>query len=145
MQDSAIELFNQSNHRIYDGEFWNVIMSYNQAYLGRCIVYLKSRSIADTLTLTEEEHKELWNDILPRLAKAIHTAFSPDRINYAHLANSEKHVHWHIVPRYDNEKEFLGEKFTDDAPNKNFKSGEKDLSSDQLDAIYREIMKNFNE
>jgi diadenosine tetraphosphate (Ap4A) HIT family hydrolase len=143
MPDNAIELFNQSKHRVYEGEYWNVIMSYNQGYLGRSIVYLKSRIIADTLALTAEEHSELWDSILPRLTKALKDAFGADRINYAHLANHEKHVHWHVVPRYDSPVEFGGIEFVDPKPNGNFVTGEKDLSPEILDNIFEEIRKHY--
>ncbi len=143
MRDNTIELFNQSRHRLHEGKYWNVIMSFNQEYLGRCIVYLTSRNIPDTLALTPDEHKELWDDILPRLTAAIKKSFNADRVNYAHLANREKHVHWHVVPRYDNPVIFQGIEFIDPHPNKTFRSGEKDLTEEQLDLIFEEIRKNF--
>jgi len=107
--------FFREDYLFYEGKFWNVILNDNQSYLGRSIVYLKSRYIEDLLQMDREEWEELWFDILPRLVAALKKAFQPDRINYSHLANFTHHVHWHIVPRYEKNpiREFAGEVFKD--------------------------------
>jgi len=88
---------------IYEGKSWNVILHDNQSYFGRCIVYL-TRPLEDPLHVRPDENQELWYYILPRLAKALRQKpFEADRINYAHLANMEHFVHWHVVPRYEKE------------------------------------------
>jgi diadenosine tetraphosphate (Ap4A) HIT family hydrolase len=143
MHDNPIEELNKDKRRIHEGKYWNVILSYNQGYLGRCIVYLKSRQISDVLMLNDEERTELWEDIMPRLSKAINAAFAPDRINYAHLANLLKHVHWHVVPRHDSPKVFEGVGFSDDNVGGHFRSGKKELSEDMLDKIYERIRKQY--
>src|SRR3990172_2924275 len=100
--DDAIP-FADSAYVLLDGRAWRAILHRdNQSYLGRCIVFLKTRQTDDLLSLTHDEHEELWTVILPKLVGAIHKAFQPDRINYAHLANIVHHAHWHVVPRYEN-------------------------------------------
>jgi diadenosine tetraphosphate (Ap4A) HIT family hydrolase len=109
--------FFDSPYVIYEGRAWNVILHRdNQSYLGRSIVYLKSRIIDNPLLLTPQERDELWTDILPRLAEALERSFQPDRINFSHLANAEHFVHWHIIPRYEKDplREFSGETFKDE-------------------------------
>ena len=138
--------FSKVKYLIYEGKFWNVILMDDQSYLGRSIVYLKSRYIEDPLQLTKEEWEECWFEIMPRLASALKKAFRVDRINYCHLANFTHHVHWHIVPRYEKNpvREFAGETFRDEkvgkhyagTPNKNFSSG-------VMNKICKEIKKNF--
>ncbi|MDH3599097.1 MAG: HIT family protein, partial [Candidatus Tectomicrobia bacterium] len=36
-----------------------------------------------------------------RVATALATAFKPRKMNYELLGNTEAHLHWHLVPRYD--------------------------------------------
>ena len=100
---------------IYSGKNWSVILAYDQTYLGRCIVYLKTRETEDLMSLSKEEIEELWNDILPKLSTALKNAFKADRINYAHLANAVHYVHWHIIPRFEKEPKriFDGQNFED--------------------------------
>jgi len=34
------------------------------------------------------------------IAKALHTTFQPDKMNYELLGNMVPHIHWHLVPRF---------------------------------------------
>lgn len=126
---------------------WNVILHRdNQSYLGRCIVFLKSRITDDPLSLTADERDELWFDILPRLKHALEKSFSPDRINYSHLANAEHFVHWHVIPRYEQEptRTFANETFTDERVGKHYApSPLKQLPSEVMAVILAELKKNF--
>lgn len=108
--------FDPRHRPLFATDLWGVALYRNQTYLGRSMVYLRSRSIDDPLGLTAEERDELWEVVLPALTGAIRAAFGPDRINYAHLANRTNHVHWHVVPRYeaDPERSFAGHQFYDD-------------------------------
>jgi diadenosine tetraphosphate (Ap4A) HIT family hydrolase len=107
--------FDPRHRPLFATDNWGVALYRNQTYLGRSMVYLRSRSIDDPLELDAAERDELWDDVLPVLAAALRAAFAPDRINYAHLANRTKHVHWHVVPRYEVEPErwFAGRRFYD--------------------------------
>lgn len=139
--------FLDSRYVIYDGKYWNVILNRDhQAYLGYCIIFLKSRVLEDLLQLTEDERNELWNDILPRLKNALDKAFQPDRLNYAHLANKEHFVHWHIVPRYEKNpvREFAGQTFTDERTGSNYAPvPDKPYDHETKEQIYLEIKKYF--
>jgi diadenosine tetraphosphate (Ap4A) HIT family hydrolase len=139
--------FIDSPYVVYEGRAWNVILHRdNQSYLGRCIVYLKTRVTDDPLSLTEEERSELWVEILPRLAEALWRSFRPDRINYAHLANAEHFVHWHIVPRYEKDplREFAGEKFRDERVGRNYAPAPAKITSPEvMEKICEELKKNF--
>ena len=37
---------------------------------------------------------------------AIREAMRPDKINLASLGNLTPHLHWHVIPRYTNDKHF---------------------------------------
>ena len=122
------QTFLKSKYTVYDGKSWRVILNADdQSYLGRCIVFLKGRVTDDPLSLCEAERRELWCDILPRLAAALKRAFGADRINYAHQANVVQAVHWHVVPRYEKMRElhFAGEVFWDSRPGVNYALSEK--------------------
>lgn len=139
--------FFDSPYVIHEGNAWNVILHRdNQSYLGRSIVYLKSRIIDDPLSLTQEERDELWLEILPRLAKALAAAFRPDRINYSHLANAEHFVHWHIIPRYEKEptREFAGELFKDEKVGGHYAPAPlKKIAPEVMQQIYLAIKNSF--
>ena len=41
------------------------------------------------------------------VAAALHRAFSPAKINYELLGNMVPHMHWHIVPRWEGDTNFM--------------------------------------
>jgi diadenosine tetraphosphate (Ap4A) HIT family hydrolase len=126
---------------LFEGEHWSVFLYRNQGYLGRSVVYLKTRAIEDPLDLTEAEREELWTEILPKLTGALNAAFQPDRINYAHLANRLHHVHWHIVPRYEQnrKREFAGHTFVDKRKGKIFRTKRNKLPNSVFDEIHKQL------
>ncbi len=138
----------EESYVIYEGKYWTVVLhKFNQSYLGRCIVYLHSREIANPLQLTREEQDEFWFDIVPKLAGALDQAFHPDRLNYSHLANEWHHVHWHIVPRYEKNpvREFAGEHFVDEKVGHNYRGMPDKLVPDEvLQLIQEEIQKHWD-
>lgn len=120
---TAASPFADSPYVILDGISWRAILHRdNQSYLGRSIVFLKTRQTDDPLSLTQDERDGLWTVILPKLIGALQKAFCPDRINYAHLANVVNQIHWHIVPRYEKDpaRHFGGETFTDERVGHNY-------------------------
>jgi diadenosine tetraphosphate (Ap4A) HIT family hydrolase len=116
--------FSARHEPLFATERWAVVLYRNQTYLGRCLVYLRTRPLADVLELTGEERDELWDVVLPRLKRALDAAFAPDRLNFAHLANKKRHVHWHVVPRYETvpTRTFAGETFFDTRPGQIFRT-----------------------
>lgn len=138
--------FFKSPYPIYEGKFWNVILNDDQSYLGRSIVYLKSRVLENPLEVSKEEHEELWFDIFSRLEKTLKKSFQADRINYSHLANLDHFVHWHVVPRYEKNpmREFAGEIFRDEKVGKHYAGvPDKNCSADVMNKICEEIKDNF--
>ena len=54
-------------------------------------------------------------DVVERLESALSGAFGFYKINYLLLMMSDRHYHSHVVPRYENPREFIGIKWIDDA------------------------------
>jgi len=70
-----------------------------QTYRGRCNVVFKEHKNEIT-DLTEEEAAAFIRDVR-KVAKAIQKAFNPDKINYGAFADKMKHLHFHVVPKYE--------------------------------------------
>ncbi len=60
-----------------------------------------------------EEQTELFS-ILKKVKLAIENAFHSDWMNYAFLGNEFRHLHAHIIPRYEHERVFAGVVFKDE-------------------------------
>lgn len=103
---------------LFQTKFWEIKLSENQAYLGRCVILLK-RNCGELSMLNSEE----WGDyiiIVKRLEFAFKKAFDATMFNWTCLMNNafqEKNpkprVHWHFRPRYNHNVNFAGEKFED--------------------------------
>jgi diadenosine tetraphosphate (Ap4A) HIT family hydrolase len=139
--------FDPRHRPLFATERWGVLLYRNQTYLGRSLVYLRTRRLADALELTRDERDELWDEVFPDLARALAGAFAPDRLNYAHLANRMHHVHWHVVPRYEREPErtFAGHRFVDRRQGQIFRTKRRGkVPGKVLDAIAAELRANLS-
>lgn len=85
--------------KICDLEVSTVYLFKEQTYKGRCnVVYKEHKS--EITDLTEDEAAAFIKDAR-KVAKAINKAFNPDKINYGAFADTMKHLHLHIVPKYE--------------------------------------------
>jgi diadenosine tetraphosphate (Ap4A) HIT family hydrolase len=91
---------------------WRLSLSRRQGYLGWCLVIL-SRHETDAANLTAAEREELWV-IIGGPRGALERLFRPDHYNYAFLGNVVRHVHLHLMPRYESPRQFQGQTFRDE-------------------------------
>lgn len=100
-------------------EYWNVELAPNHAYLGRAYVtLLKHKASLSELASAE------WQDfeaLVKKLEFAYREAFSADPLNWSCLMNNayqdkpyNPHVHWHLIPRYENPVQIGGLTFEDE-------------------------------
>jgi len=75
-----------------------------QSYHGYCI--LVSRIHATELNQLGDEERLTFLDEMCLLAKAIEDCFHPKKLNYEMLGNQTPHMHWHVIPRYQNDTDF---------------------------------------
>ncbi len=112
---------------IKDYNYWGVTLFENQYYLGRSIIFLKRHAGDAFIDTNIDEKNELENIVIPKLTNAISGLYKPDRFNYAALGNEVGHAHWHIIPRYKNEREINGVVFKDENWGKNYASYNKNF------------------
>lgn len=103
---------------LFDTEYWSVLLSAKQAYVGRGVVVLKRKCPALSC-LTSQEWKDL-HDIIKRYEKAVQVAFGADLCNWSCLMNNafrekppQPHVHWHVRPRYSKPVVIAGKTYRD--------------------------------
>jgi diadenosine tetraphosphate (Ap4A) HIT family hydrolase len=90
---------------------WRLSVSRQQGFLGWCLIIL-TRHCDDPADLTPEEVAELWS-IMRSVRNGLSEIFQPDRFNYAFLANVVRHVHMHVMPRYQTPRTFLDTEYID--------------------------------
>lgn len=83
-----------------------LVLFKEQSHPGRCIVAYKEHA-SEMVDLTDEERNAFFADV-NRVAKAIHAAFHPDKINYGAYGDTGRHMHFHLVPKYKDGPEWGG-------------------------------------
>jgi diadenosine tetraphosphate (Ap4A) HIT family hydrolase len=78
-----------------------VILGDQQFYRGYCVLLAKLH--ATELYLMPADGARLLSDEMRLVAEAIAAVVKPWKMNYECLGNSEPHVHWHLLPRNENE------------------------------------------
>lgn len=69
-----------------------------QSKYGRVIVAYKDH-VSEIVELTDEERNDFFADV-NAVAKAMHKAFNPDKINYGAYGDTGGHLHFHLCPKY---------------------------------------------
>ena len=77
-----------------------------QTYKGRCVVAYNDHK-SEIFELNDDERSLYMKDVA-RVAGALNKAFSPYKINYGAYADKMTHLHFHIVPKYEDGPSFGG-------------------------------------
>ena len=77
-------------------------LSKNQTYAGHCALVFLGRHVERLDELEPPEHAAFLGDLTAAL-RAVRRAFAPDHVNVEMLGNVVRHLHVHIVPRYEDD------------------------------------------
>ncbi|MFH1276278.1 MAG: HIT family protein [Candidatus Woesearchaeota archaeon] len=93
-------------------EYWTVLGNYKQPTLGSSLIVL-NRHAENLSDLKETECNDYFRTVQD-LEWALRQTFAPNMINHLMLGNRVRHVHYHVVPRYENEVRFFGTVWKDE-------------------------------
>ena len=66
-----------------------------------------NRHVAEMSDLTYGEREHLMTLVFA-VEEAVRHVMHPDKVNLAALGNMVPHIHWHVIPRYQNDAFFPG-------------------------------------
>jgi len=98
---------------IKQAEYWNVHVCWFQHTLGTTGIILK-RHIESFADLTKEEIGELGT-LLKEFQKKLEKEFGPDHFNIQMNCNWHHHLHFLLLPRYKERREFMGKDYFDNS------------------------------
>ena len=75
-----------------------------QSYPGRCVVAYKDH-VNELFELSENDRNAFMADV-SKVAAGIQKAFLPAKINYGAYSDKLAHLHFHLVPKYENGLDF---------------------------------------
>jgi diadenosine tetraphosphate (Ap4A) HIT family hydrolase len=84
----------------------SLILFKEQSKPGRCIVAYKDH-VSEIVNISDEERNAFMADVT-RVAKALHAAFKPNKVNYGAYGDTGCHLHMHLVPKYEGGDEWGG-------------------------------------
>lgn len=91
---------------LWKDAFCRVVRVEDADYPGFCrVIWLNHvREMSD---LSEMDQRHLMRVVFA-VERAVRDALVPHKINLASLGNAIPHLHWHIIPRFDNDRHFPG-------------------------------------
>ena len=89
---------------LWQDEFCRVIHAREADYPGLCRVIL-NRHVKEMTDLSPAEQIRLFSVVMA-VEAALREIMAPDKINLASLGNVVPHLHWHVIPRYSDDKHF---------------------------------------
>ena len=77
-----------------------------QTYYGRCLVSYNEH-IHDLNMLSDDDRNAFMADIV-RVTRAMQQVFNPQKINYGAYSDKLSHLHFHLVPKYEDGPDYGG-------------------------------------
>jgi diadenosine tetraphosphate (Ap4A) HIT family hydrolase len=108
---SATKKFQPENLTLAVSPHWRVLLRVKQITLGS-LVLLPLEPIEDFGSADAEEPADLFGTI-SKCQAALGSVFAPDRYNLIAAMMKDPFVHFHLIPRYQSERSFAGQKWTD--------------------------------
>jgi len=89
---------------LWRGQHCRVILVHDTDYPGFCRVIWNDH-IKEMTDLPAQMRTELMNTVFA-VESAVRDVMQPEKINLASLGNMVPHLHWHVIPRYIDDKNF---------------------------------------
>ena len=89
---------------LYEDALCRVIRVEDADYPGFCRVIAK-RHVAEMTDLPPDERRQLMAVVFA-VEQALRELCRPDKINLASFGNMVPHVHWHVIPRWRDDRHF---------------------------------------
>jgi len=91
---------------LWQDDFCRVVRADEPDYPGFCRVIL-ARHVREMTDLVQPERERLMAVVFT-VERAVRDAMAPQKMNIASLGNMVPHVHWHVIPRFSDDRHFPG-------------------------------------
>lgn len=89
---------------LWQDDFCRILLLNDADYPAYCRVELLSHT-KEMTDLPPDERARMMKTVFA-VELAIREIFNPDKINLASLGNKTPHLHWHVIPRFEDDKHF---------------------------------------
>ncbi|QJR13113.1 hypothetical protein DSM104443_04207 [Usitatibacter rugosus] len=107
MTDATCELCNSTGGTaLWQNDLCRVVSVDDGDYPG-FVRIIAARHVREMTDLSEAERSALMGVVFA-VESAMRETMQPDKMNLASLGNMTPHVHWHVIPRYRDDRHFPG-------------------------------------
>lgn len=92
------------NEPLWRDDLCRVVLAGEADYPGFCRVIL-NRHVKEMTDLPADERQQLMAVVFA-VEAALREVLNPDKINLASLGNMVPHIHWHVIPRFADDRHF---------------------------------------
>jgi diadenosine tetraphosphate (Ap4A) HIT family hydrolase len=89
---------------LWEGAGCRVVRVADAHYPGFCRV-IWNEHVREMTDLTANGRRTLM-DVVFAVERAVRDLFSPDKVNLASFGNMTPHLHWHVIPRWRDDRHF---------------------------------------
>ncbi|GIZ50879.1 HIT family protein [Noviherbaspirillum aridicola] len=89
---------------IYRDDNYRIVLVDDERYPGFCRVIWNAH--AREMTDLSSAERAILIAAVFQVEEAVREAMAPDKVNVASLGNVVPHLHWHVIPRYENDAHF---------------------------------------
>jgi diadenosine tetraphosphate (Ap4A) HIT family hydrolase len=111
MSNATLNKFGYPDTLIEAGPCWSVVLRPAQVTLGS-LVLVCTEPVQEFSALSQQAFAEL-REVSGRIERSLARAFAYDKINYLMLMMVDPDVHFHVIPRYADERRCGGAVFQD--------------------------------
>lgn len=143
MINETIIKFGYPDTLLKEYDHWVVLLRPKQVTLGSLILALKGESQSMS-EVTAEQFAELAV-VTAEMETTLRHCFAFDKINYLMLMMVDKHVHFHVIPRFAKQRQACGQTFYDNAwPKPPVLSQGNEVSATQFQELKALLKSNWN-
>jgi diadenosine tetraphosphate (Ap4A) HIT family hydrolase len=114
---------------LWQDDFCRVVLLNDADYPAYCRVEL-IQHIKEMTDLVPTDRARTMKVVFA-VETAVREVIQPDKINLASLGNKTPHMHWHIIPRFENDKHF---------PNSHWGDAQRDTAHSTLTEMQKHLL-----
>lgn len=95
---------NEEKEILFSNDLFRIIYVEDEFYFGYIRLIL-NRHVSEMTDIDPTDAHKIFSALLI-IERCIRDTLNPDKINLASLGNMVPHLHWHIIPRYKNDRHF---------------------------------------
>ena len=98
------ETFNEKGNLIKEYKFWKLLLKENPSKLGQMVAILKREAFP--FSQTSDNELSEYAVVAKETEAVLEKLFEPHLVHHLVLMYFDKHIHFHIIPRYHEAKEY---------------------------------------